>query len=105
MAVQAAPILSVLDRWAGTRSEDDVPTTALRDLLRDGKTTPLFASAKKQSNFEYHPKPDRPEPVRICFTKERPLVEKVKESLGDPKMKNPALGELLFDYHVESELD
>jgi len=105
MRIQATPILNILDRWKDVKDEDESVTTALHDLLQEGKPTSVFASANQERVFEYKPKKILPEMTRITFIKNKDLVQKVKESLGDVKMKNSSLGEFIFDYYVESELD
>lgn len=104
MHIQTTPIINVLDRWKDSKDDDDIPTIGLKELLRDGKVVSVFASAKAEAVFEYKPKKERPDTIRISFAKDRSLVESVKEALGNPKMKNSAVGEMVFDYYVESEL-
>jgi len=104
MHLQTTPITNVLDRWKDSKDDDDIPTIGLKELLRDGKVVSVFASAKAEATFEYKPKKERPDTIRISFIKDRSLVESVKEALGNPKMKNSTVGELVFDYYVESEL-
>ncbi|HXQ33999.1 MAG TPA: ATP-binding protein [Anaerolineales bacterium] len=104
MRLQALPILNLLDRWKGG-GDDEEGAIPLRELLRGGKETSIFASAKKEQIFEYRPRKINPDVARISFSKDRKIVAKVKESLGDPKMSNSAVGELVFDYYVESEIN
>ena len=104
MNLQTTPIINVLDRWKDSKDDDDIPTIGLKDLLKDGTVISIFESGKVESTFAYKPKKERPDVTRISFIKDRKRVEDVKESLGNPKMKNTALGELVFDYYVESEL-
>ena len=104
MHLQTTPITNVLDRWKDSRDDDDIPTIGLKELLRDGQVVSVFASAKAEATFEYKPKKERADVIRISFVRDRPLVESVKEALGNPKMKNSTVGELVFDYYVESEL-
>jgi len=105
MRLQAIPILDLLDRWKDAKEDDEPALPALRDLLIEGQTIPIFASAKDETSFTYKPKKERPDVIRISFVKESELVQKVKDALGNPKMKNSAVGELVFDYFVESELN
>ena len=104
MKLQAKPILNFLDRWKDG-IDDDAPAPHLYELLKNGKETPVFASAGSEKFFTYKPKKPIPEVTRITFTKDRALVERVKEALGNPSMKNVSVGELVFDYYVEREID
>lgn len=105
MHLQTTPIINVLDRWKDARDDDDALTQSLKDLLKDGNVVELFESAKVERVFVYKPKRERPDVTRITFVKDRKLVESVKDALGNPKMKNGMVGELVFDYYVESELE
>ena len=104
MRLQAIPILNFLDRWKGS-VDDDAPAPHLDELLKNGQETPVYASARTERFFEYKPKKPIPDVIRITFTKDRTLVERVKESLGNPAMKNVSVGELVFDYYVEREIN
>lgn len=104
MRIQALPILDFLDRWKDVKDEDELAIPSLKELLNDGKTTSVFASAKNDNTFEYKQKKARPDVIRISFVKDRELVQRVKEALGNPKMKNSSVGEMVFNYFVESEL-
>jgi len=105
MRLQAVPILNILDRWKDIRDDDEPAVTALRELLKEGQTVSVFASARVESRFAYKPKKDRPDVVRISFVKDRELVQRVKEALGNPRMNNSTVGGMVFDYYVESEMD
>lgn len=104
MRLQAQPILNLLDRWKTVGDEDDV-VIPLRDLLKDGQEKSLFGAAKEEKTFAYKPKKEKPDIVRIAFARDRSLVEQVKEVIGNPKMKNPSVGEYVFDYYVEREVN
>lgn len=104
MRILAKPILDVLDRWKEIKDEDMPEVITLKELLSEGKETPVFSSAKNENNFEYKPKENKPERTRITFLKEKSLVIKVKEALGDKKMSNPSMGSLIFDYYVTNEV-
>jgi hypothetical protein len=104
MQIQTEPVINLLDRWKDIRDEDDVSTVALKDLLSDVQEISLFASAQNEMLFEYKPKRPKSDVTRISFLKPKTLVESVKQALGNPKMKNSAVGELTFDYYVEREL-
>jgi len=105
MRLQAKPILDFLDRWKDNSSDDELPLTGLKELLGKGNETSVFASAKVEDNFTYQPKKERSEFTKISFSKNKEIVVKVKEFLGNPKMKNADLGEFVFDYYVENEMD
>jgi len=105
MRIQAIPILNFLDRWKDIKDDDESSVTALRELLGEGKTTSVFASAKVETNFVFTNKKERPDVTKITFIKDRELVQRVKNALGNPKMRNSSVGEMVFDYYVESELD
>jgi hypothetical protein len=104
MRLQALPILTFLDRWKNS-GDDDIPAAHLDELLKDGHETPIYASAKEERIFIYKPKKPQPDVIRISFTKDKILVGKVKSSLGNSEMRNASVGELVFDYYVERELD
>lgn len=103
MRVQALPVLNLLDRWKDA-TDDEEPAIALSDLLKGGIERPIFASAEHDQVFEYKPNKPKPDIVRVTFKKERTLVEKVKEALGNPNMPNSSMGERVFDYFAEREL-
>lgn len=104
MRVLAKPILDVLDRWKELKDEDMPDVITLKDLLSEGTETPVYSSAKTELNFAYKPKESKPEKTRITFLKEKSLVLKVKEALGDKKMSNPTMGSQIFDYYVTNEV-
>jgi hypothetical protein len=105
MRLQAIPILDVLDRWKDVKEDEESTAMALKDLLINGKPTPIYESGSQEKSFTYKPIIQRPDVTRINFVKNRLLVQKAKEFFGNPKMNNASVGELIFDYFVERELE